>query len=133
MLDISATTKLINDYTIDISPVDICAYCIIKLMGISSTQTIYHISNPYVLNVKDIMNSFCVSLNEVDIDTCIDIIKSLNKPLNAHLVNDLLACEYKEVPFSSTITENALKDLGIFWPKIDNIYLSNLYQLILQI
>ena len=133
LLDISATTKLINDYTIDISPVDICAYCIIKLMGTSSTQTIYHISNPYVLNVKDIMNSFCVSLNEVDIDTCIDIIKSLNKPLNAHLVNDLLACEYKEVPFSSTITENALKDLGIFWPKIDNIYLSNLYQLILQI
>ena len=63
----------------------------------------------------------------------IDLIKGLNQPLNAHLMNDLISSDYIEVPFSASITNNKLHDLGFDWPKIDKSYLSNLYHLILQI
>ena len=79
------------------------------------------------------MSSFGLTLKEVSIDTCINSIKKLNQPLNAHLMNDLISSEYIEVPFSASITNNRLHDLSFDWPKIDKSYLSNLYHLILQI
>ena len=89
--------------------------------------------NSNLFNLKDIMSSFGLTLKEVSIDTCINSIKKLNQPLNAHLMNDLISSEYIEVPFSASITNNRLHDLSFDWPKIDKSYLSNLYHLILQI
>ena len=133
LIEIKSTTTAINNTNIDISPVDICAHCIIKLMKNPDDRTIYHISNSNFYNLKDILYSFGIALNEVDTDTCIDLIKGLNQPLNGHLINDLISSEYEEVPFSSSITNNRLHDLGLDWPEISESYLSNLYHLILQI
>lgn len=133
LIEIQSTTKEINDVHIDISPVDICANSIIQLMKQSNTKTIYHISNPHLFTLKDIISSFGITLKEVDVYTCIDLIKALNQPLNAHLMNDLLSPEYEEVPFSSSITNQRLHDLGFDWPQINQSYLSNLYNLIIQI
>lgn len=133
LIEIQATTSKINSVSIDISPVDICAHFIIELMKHTNNKTIYHISNSNLFNLKDIMSSFGLTLKEVSIDTCINSIKKLNQPLNAHLMNDLISSEYIEVPFSASITNNRLHDLSFDWPKIDESYLSNLYHLILQI
>ena len=133
LIEIQSTTKEINDVQIDISPVDICANSIIQLMKQSNTKTIYHISNPHLFTLKDILSSFGITLKEVDVHTCIDLIKALNQPLNAHLMNDLLSPEYEEVSFSSSITNQRLHELGFDWPQFNQSYLYNLYNLILQI
>ena len=133
LIEIKCTTDKINNVSIDISPVDICARFIIKLMKNADEKTIYHISNSDFFKIKDILSSFGLTLKEVDNNTCIDLIKGLNQPLNAHLMNDLISSDYIEVPFSASITNNKLHDLGFDWPKIDKSYLSNLYHLILQI
>lgn len=133
LIDIKATTKEINQTVIDVSPVDVCAHFIIKLMQNPSTKTIYHISHSQLLTINDIISGFGLSLKEVNISTCIDLIRDLNQPLNGHLMNDLISSDYKEVPFSSEITNQYLHELGLNWPDIDKSYLCNLYHLILQL
>lgn len=133
LIDIQASTAQIDYFSIDISPVDLCAKAIVLLMENKTSHTIYHISNPQIVYLKDIFNIFGIKLNIVDTQTCIDLIKNQNIPLNAHLINDLILNEYKETPFDCNITVKELENLDFTWKKINQDYIMNLYNLLLQI
>ena len=133
LLDIKYTTNEINNLHIDISPVDLCAKFIIKLMEASCENTVFHISNPNFISMKEILDSFNVEFKLTNVENCINLINKLNNPLNAHLVNDLLSPELIETPYSCDITMKDLNSIKLEWPKITKDYLKNLYNLIMQI
>ena len=133
LLDIKYTTNEINNLYIDISPVDLCAKFIIKLMETPCENTVFHMSNPKFLSMKEILDSFNVEFKLTNVENCINLINKLNNPLNAHLVNDLLSPELIETPYSCDITLKDLNKINLEWPEITKDYLKNLYNLIMQI
>ncbi len=132
LIDAGVTTYLLNSIKVDLSPVDLCARSILKLIENPNRQTIYHIENPNVLSIGEILNKFLINLNLVSPDVCLNKISKLNSPFSAHLTNSLSMGEFIETPTNSNLTVNYLHEIGFDWPVVNDNYLQNIYELILS-
>ena len=123
------TKKLTEEYknfTIDISPVDLCAKSIITVLKNSNNQTVYHIYNPNIVSINTLLAYMDISISTVSSDELIDELKESNDPHDAHLLNDLLESEYTETPTTNVLTVNLLNKFGFNWNTLDKNYLNNI-------
>ena len=125
-------TKTITDYyknvEIDISPVDLCAKAILKLLSNKNSQTIYHINNNNLITVDEIIKG--IDIEEVTAAEQIKIIRKTNNPYYAHLLNDLNNKNYIETKSENQVTLNKLNDLGFKWKKVETDYLKKILEII---
>lgn len=115
-----------NNLEIDLSPVDLCAEAIVKLLKSSAVQTIYHIYNNNTIKVKKILHLLDADIEEVSIEKQIEKIKEKDDPHNGHLLNDLLNPTIIETKTTNITTVKALHKLRFKWNKINKKYLSYL-------
>ncbi|MDO5555629.1 MAG: amino acid adenylation domain-containing protein [Clostridia bacterium] len=128
VLKTRAITKVHKNLKIDLSPVDLCAQAILKIMKQNNKQTIYHIYNNNLISIEDLIKE--ENVKEVSIEEQIKLIENLNEPLNAHLLNDLMNNDYMETKASNNITIDNLNNVGFNWNKIDKNYLSKIFEII---
>lgn len=114
----------IDNLKIDISPVDLCAKSIILLLNDTNNQTIYHIFNNNVVSVNELLKILDIQMNIVPAQTCIEKIQSLNNPLHAHLLNDLLNKDFTETYATNIRTIDILNKLDFSWNILDKNYLN---------
>lgn len=123
------TQKITESYKnikIDISPVDLCAKSILTILLNTNNQTIYHIYNPNVLTIDELLSFLHIHTKTVSNIELIDELKSSNNPFDAHLLNDLLESEYIETPVKNDYTINLLDSFGFTWNILDEVYLKNI-------
>ena len=128
ILDTNSITEQYKKIKIDISPVDLCANSIVRLLKYNDNQTIYHISNNNLISVNQIIKEF--NIDEVSVKDQINKIKELNDPYSAHLLNDLMNKEFCETNIDNSISIKKLYELGFKWNKTDKKNLKNLIELI---
>ena len=112
---------------IDISPVDLCAKSILKIMKNNNCQTIYHIYNNNAFTIENLLNTLNISINVVDSEELINKLRTSSDPLDAHLLNDLNNRGYMETPTTCELTKNWLSAIGFNWPVLDEHYLKNIF------
>lgn len=128
ILNTRAIPKSYLNMKIDLSPVDLCAQAIVKLLGITSPRTIYHIVNDNFIKVKKIFKH--IELTEVTIEQEIEKIKQLNNPYDAHLLNDLLNPNLIETPVSVRNTIFQLNKAHFKWNSINKNYIEKIFNLL---
>jgi len=128
IIDTKSITKDYKKIEIDISPVDLCAIAIITLLSNENNQTIYHINNNNLITVDEIIKD--LDIKDVTRNEQIEIIRKANNPYNAHLLSDLNNEGYIETKFDSKITLKELAKYGFEWNKIDDNYLTKLFEII---
>ena len=128
ILNTRSIPKSYLNMKIDLSPVDLCAQAIVKLLGITSPRTIYHIVNDNFIKVKKIFKH--IELTEVTIEQEIEKIKQLNNPYDAHLLNDLLNPNLIETPVSVRNTIFQLNKAHFKWNSINKNYIEKIFNLL---
>ena len=112
---------------IDISPVDLCAKSILKILKNNNCKTIYHIYNNNTFTIENLLNTLNISINVVDSEELINKLRTSSDPLDAHLLNDLNNRGYMETPTTCELTKNWLSAIGFNWPVLDEHYLKNIF------
>ena len=118
----------LKNYKVDLSPVDMCAKAINKLMLSKAKQTIFHIVNDNKVEISKLLKG--KKIKYVDTQTAIDIIKKDKSPYNAIFINDLISSEYIETPVNSKRTINILHKRMFYWNKINKKYIDNLINIV---
>ena len=122
-------TKNLENYQFDLSPVDLCAQAIIKLIEINNEQTIYHIYNNNKLSLKEFFNLANIELNYITENNLIMKLLNLNNVYDTHLLNDLKYSNFIETPVENKITINILNNSNFYWNKIDNNYINKIIKI----
>ena len=121
---LSCVPESTRDLTFDLSPVDITAKAITKLMSISDTSLIFHPFNSKPTSVSDIVSKQNSAGNNISIVTDSDFMEAMEKakqdPQTVAKLHSLLAYQLpnstlQRVPISNTYTTKLLKELGVEW------------------
>ena len=119
-------TKEYMNLKIDLSPVDLCAESILKILRSCMNQTIYHIFNNNTISVKEILDLLNINYNIISKNDLINIVRDLKSASSVHILNDLQKNNIIETPVNNTLTTDLLKSIGFEWNQIDIKYLNNL-------
>lgn len=135
-IDIGAFPEYALEHEIELTPVDLCADCIIKILEHSSKCNMFHLYNPNLLSVKLLYD---VLRKEFDIN-----LVPLSNRLLSYLITGILQDEKnkkilsgiiydldndKNLIYTSKIKLNAdftnayLNEIGFHWKKIDEDYI----------
>lgn len=125
-IKVKAITEDYMNLKIDLSPVDLCAESILKIMKCNKNQTIYHIFNNNLVSVKQILNNLNIDYNIVSRDEFVESIRNLKNASSVHILNDLHKNNIIETPVNNDLTINLLKSIGFKWNSIDSKYINNL-------
>lgn len=126
IIETGEITKEINNLKFDISPVDLCATSIIKILDSTNNNLIYHIFNNNKINFKQFFDLANINLNIVDKKDFINSILKIDDLYSVHLLNELKLDNYIETPINNTCTINFLNNLDFYWNKIDKNYINYL-------
>ena len=108
---------------IDLSPVDLCAKSIVKILAKNNLQTIYHIYNNNTFSIKELLSMLDISVKISSKNDLIEKLKDSNDPFDAHMLNDLVNSEFIETPVNNELTIDWLNNIGFKWPVINKDYL----------
>ena len=128
IVKIKACPEVLKNFTIDLSPVDLCAKAIYKLMTSKSKQTIFHIVNDNQVNINSLLKG--KNIKFVDVNKAVTLIKKDNNPYNAILLNDLLNTDYVETPAVCDKTNKLLHKKLFTWNKVNKKYKDMIFDLI---
>ena len=125
---IKVCPEALKNYKIDLSPVDLCAKAINKLMLSTAKQTIYHIISDNQIELKHLLKD--KKIKYVDVKMALDLIKKDNNPYNAMLLNDMLNTDYVETLVDSRKTIKLLHSNLFSWNKVNKKYKKAIFELI---
>lgn len=116
------------DYKIDLSPVDLCAEAIVKILK-DNNVNIYHIENNNKITIKEIvaiLKKLNINIRSVDLET-------YNKEIARNFQNKneligLLENDIENCNVNSEKSTNYLKELGFEWNNIDEEYIKKYIQ-----
>lgn len=108
---------------IDLSPVDLCAKSIVKILTKNNAQTIYHIYNNNTFSIKELLSMLDISVKISSKNDLIEKLKDSNDPFDAHMLNDLVNSEFIETPVNNNLTIDWLNNVGFKWPVVNKDYL----------
>ncbi len=128
ILDTKSIPSSYSKLKFDLSPVDLCAKSIVKLLNISASNTIYHIFNNNMISVKKLFKKY--KLASVSVEDEITKIKNLKSPYSAHLLNDLLNPSKVETPASNMLTLFKLNKAGFRWNRVNDKYLDKIFNIL---
>ena len=121
------------EQNIEFSPVDICAFAIVKILLYNKKYTVFHVYNNNYIKFKDLITIFDklnIHIEVVDANTFYDKIKELSKN-NTHIISGIIndfnkdkTLNYKSNIISNNdFTNTFLKAILFRWPKIDEKYI----------
>ena len=134
-IEIGAFPEYFLKHEIEVTPVDLAANSIIKILNYSSDCNMFHIANTHLLSIKE----FVKTLNKMGINIIpvSDIL--MNDIINGILVNETRKeaisgilqdlDKNKRLIYTSSVkpkydfTEKYLKNIGFRWKKIDKNYI----------
>lgn len=134
-IDIGAFPKYALEHEIELTPVDLCADCIIKILEYSSKCNMFHLYNPNLLSVKllyDVLNKeFNINLVPLSNKLLSYLITGIlqdetNKNILSGIIYDL--DNDKNLIYTSKIKPTAnftnayLDKIGFHWEKLDKNY-----------
>ena len=116
------------DYKIDLSPVDLCAEAIVKILK-DNNVNIYDIENNNKITIKEIvpiLKKLNINIRSVDLET-------YNKEIARNFQNKneligLLENDIENCNVNSEKSTNYLKELGFEWNNIDEEYIKKYIQ-----
>ena len=117
---------------IDISPVDICAKAVIKLIKNDENKSVYHVSNDN-LKVKEIielLNKLNLKIQICNIEEFKEKIMNLTEDYIAILQEQFNQLGYELNVIDNNSTKFILNDLDVSWPKIDKNYMKYIVKII---
>ena len=135
-IDIGAFPEYALEHEIELTPVDLCADCIIKILEHSSKCNMFHLYNPNLLSVKLLYNvlkkEFGINLSPLSNRLFSYLITGIlqdekNKKILSGIIYDL--DNNKNLIYTSKIRLNAnftnsyLNKIGFHWKKIDEDYI----------
>lgn len=120
--------EVLKNYKVDLSPVDLCAKAINKLMLSKAKQTIFHIVSDNQVDIKYLLRN--KKIKYVNVETAVALIKKDNNPYNAILLNDLLNTDYIETPVDSRKTIKLLHNKLFSWNRINKKYKDAIFEII---
>lgn len=129
IIKIKSVPKEIINFSFDLTPVDLCAKAVVKLILFEKYDNVYHVLNDYELEFNAIMEM----LNELNIDINVIEIKDLLKDKDASkwLINDFLLKNKRKIIIDSEKTRKILEKLNFKW-EIDNQYYINVFKSIIE-
>ena len=126
IIELHSLTKNIANLEIDLSPVDLCAKSIVKILQLHYNQTIYHILNNNRISVKDLLQTLSIEYKIVSKKDFVDILVSQKSTSSVQLLDILNKNGYIETPVNSDLTSRLLESEQFVWNKIDRNYLNKL-------
>ena len=133
-IEIGAFPRYLLEHEIELTPVDLAANAIIKILNHSSDCNMFHIMNPLLLSVLEFINT--INSMGIDMIPVSDVL--MNDIINGMLTNDErkqavsgivqdLSKDKKLIYTSATrlvldFTVDYLKAIGFRWKKIDKNY-----------
>ena len=128
MLHNKVCPSTLKYYMIDLSPVDLCAKAINKLMLSKAKQTIFHVISDKPIELQKLLKN--QNVRYVSNETALNLIKKDNNPYSAILLNDLLNVNYIETIVDSRRTQKLLHNQLFSWNKINKRYKKAIFDII---
>ena len=129
----------LKKFSFDLTPVDVCADAIIKLVLYNKCNNIYHVFNSKKISsdyIANIFKSFGIDMNYVenkDFFNDISNIVANSKSDNLKwIINDTEDLDAKRINVLSSKTENTLQLLDFNWNTVDNSYYSRVIESIIR-
>ena len=134
-IEIGAFPEYSLYHAIDLTPVDLCAEAIIKILNYNSPCTILHVYNTNLLPLKlffETLNEMKINLLPVSDEKMTNIIEELlndpsKKDILSGIIQDLDSNKHlvytSNIKLDSSFTENYLKYIGFSWKKLDKNYI----------
>lgn len=134
-IEIGAFPEYALYHAIDLTPVDLCAEAIIKILNYRSSCTVLHVYNTNLLPIKlfyDTLNEMGINLLPVSEEKMTNIINELlnnseKKNILSGIIQDLDASKHlvytSNIKLQTDFTENYLKHIGFSWQYLDKNYI----------
>ena len=135
-VDIGAFPEYALDHEIELTPVDLCADCIIKILEHSSKCNMFHLYNPNLLSVKLLYNvlkkEFGINLSPLSNRLFSYLITGIlqdekNKKILSGIIydldNDKNLIYTSKIRLNANFTNSYLNKIGFHWKKIDEDYI----------
>ena len=134
-IEIGAFPEYSLYHAIDLTPVDLCAEAIIKILNYNSPCTILHVYNTNLLPLKlffETLNEMKINLLPVSDEKMTNIIEELlndpsKKDILSGIIQDLDSNKHlvytSNIKLDSSFTENYLKYIGFSWKNLDKNYI----------
>ncbi|MEG0221251.1 MAG: amino acid adenylation domain-containing protein [Clostridia bacterium] len=134
IMDLKAVSTELEESEVEISPVDISAKAVYKLMKFDDTMRIYNIANENIKtkNVIDLIRKYGKEINTCKSDELIEKIKNNNNESVALLANELIFSEYIIKSTDSTKTIELLSQFNVKWNKLDMDYIEKLIGIVVR-
>lgn len=134
-IDIGAFPKYVLGHELELTPVDLAANAIIKILNYKSDCNMFHIMDPKLLAIPELIHTseeMGMELLPVSNQMMTDIIRGIlddenRKDIVSGIIHDLN--KDKKLIYTSSIrlntkfTENYLKNCGFHWKKINKNYI----------
>ncbi len=117
---------------IDISPVDVCAKAIVKLIENDENKSIYHVSNKNikVKEIVDILNEMDCKIKICNLDNFKEKVMDITEDYVAILQEQFNQLGYDLNEIDNDFTIFTLEDLNLIWPNIDENYMKYIIEII---
>ena len=134
-IEIGAFPEYALYHAIDLTPVDLCAEAIIKILNYNSCCTVLHVYNTNLLPIKlfyDTLNDMSINLIPVSEEKMTNIIEALlddpeKKNILSGIIQDLDANKHlvytSNIKLETAFTEEYLKHIGFSWQYLDKNYI----------
>ena len=135
-INIGAFPEYALKHAIELTPVDLCANAIIKILQNNSKANVFHIYNTKLMSIKsfyEVLSEMGINILPVSEEKMTDIIeKLLNDPLKKNILSgvipDIDANKHlvytSNITLESSFTEEYLKQIGFSWDEIDQNYIT---------
>ncbi len=130
IISLKAIPESYENLFFDLSPVDLCAKAIMKILCLNKKQTIYHIYNNNKATVKELLQLVGIEPEIVSNQEMIKLTKNLDNPLSVHVLNDLRRRNFIETPTENNITISILNSNDFYWNELDKKYVDSLIDLL---
>lgn len=116
----------------DISPVDVCADSVVRLLRDDDTMCVYHISNKNikVADIVDILNTMEYKIETCDLDSFKEKVLNIKEDYIVILQEQFNKLGYDLNIIKNERTIDTLEDLNIVWPEIDKNYMKYIIDII---
>ena len=134
-INIGAFPEYSLNHSIELTPVDLCANAIIKILQYNSICNVFHIYNTNLMPIQlfyETLNNMGINLLPVSDSKMTNIIEELlnnpsKKDVLSGIIQDLDAKKRliytSNINLCSDFTETYLKHIGFSWEKINNNYI----------